>query len=58
VGSGGGADPADHCCADAIAEFEQLTLDPPVSPARFSRAIRSTNAVMTSLIGGRPGRFG
>jgi hypothetical protein len=52
-------DPPDGRGADAVAEFEQLALDPAVSPQLgFSRAIRSTNVAMMSLIGGRPGRFG
>jgi hypothetical protein len=51
-------DPPDRRGADPVAELEQLALDPAVSSARFSRAIRCTNVVMTSLIGGRPGRFG
>ena len=50
------ADPADRRGADAVAEFEQLALDPAVPPARgLSRAIRTTSAARTSSIGGRPG---
>ena len=51
-------DPTDRRGAYAVAEFEQLTLDPLVPPAGILRAIRSTRATRTSLIGGRPGRFG
>ena len=51
-------DPADRRGADAVAEFEQFTLDPAYPQLGFSRAIRSTSAARTSSIGGRPGRFG
>ena len=51
-------DLADRRGADAMAEFEQLALDPAISPARFSLAIRSYQRVMTSLTArrGAPGR--
>jgi hypothetical protein len=51
-------DPPDCRGADTVAEFEQLTLDPQVAPARFSRAIRTTKATRLSSVGGRPARFG
>jgi hypothetical protein len=51
-------DPTDRGGADAVAEFEQLALDFAVSQVEFSVAIRRTSATMSSLIGGRPGRFG
>ena len=52
-------DPPDRRGADAVAEFEQLALDPLVSPARVlpSPSARPARRA-TSLIGGRPGRFG
>jgi hypothetical protein len=51
-------DPPDRRGTHAMAECEQLTLDPPVPQRGFSRAIRTTKATRTSSIGGRPGRFG
>ncbi len=51
-------DPSDRRGADAVAELEQLALDPLVSPVRLCVAIRTTRTASTSLIGGRPGRFG
>ena len=51
-------DPADRRGADAVAELEQLALQPPYPQRGFSRAIRTTKAARTSSIGGRPVRFG
>jgi hypothetical protein len=56
-------DPTDRRGANAVAELEQLALDPLVFPglypqAEFSRAIRTTSAASMSSIGGRPDRFG
>ena len=51
-------DSADRRGADAVAELEQLALDPLYPQFGFSVAIRMTGAASTSLIGGRPGRFG
>ncbi len=51
-------DPADRRGADAVAECEQLALDPLASPAGISVAIRTTSAAVASLIGGRPSVFG
>src|SRR4051795_4196922 len=50
-------DPTDRRGADPMAQFEQLTLDPPVPPARISRVTRSTRATRMWLISGRPGRL-
>jgi hypothetical protein len=49
-------DPPDRRGADAVAELEQLALCVP--QRGFSRAIRTTKAARTSLIGGRPVRLG
>src|SRR3954447_13941662 len=51
-------DPPDHRRADAVAELEQLALQPHIAPAWFSRAIRTTKATRTSSTGGRPVRLG
>ena len=51
-------DPPDRRGADAVAELEQLALDPHIPQRGFSRAIRTTKAARTSSIGGRPVRFG
>jgi hypothetical protein len=51
-------DPPDRRGADAVAELEQLALDLCVPQRGFSRAIRTTKAARTSLIGGRPVRVG
>jgi hypothetical protein len=50
-------DPPDRRGAHAIAESEQLTLDPHVPQRGFSRAIRTIKAASTSSIGGRPVRL-
>ncbi len=54
----GSEDPADGRCADPVAKLEQLSLDPLVSPARFSMASRSISAAISALTGGRPTRCG
>jgi hypothetical protein len=51
-------DPPDRRGTDAVAELEQLALEPRVPQRGFSRAIRTTKATRTSSIGGRPARFG
>ena len=51
-------DATDGRGAHAVAECEQLALDPHVAQRGFSRAIRTTRATRTSSIGGRPVRFG
>ena len=51
-------DPPDGRGADAMAELEQLALQPLVSQRGFSRAIRTTKAARMSSIGGRPVRGG
>jgi hypothetical protein len=51
-------DPTDGRGAGAVAECEQLALDPAVAPARVLPRHLLHQRARTSLIGGRPGRFG
>jgi hypothetical protein len=51
-------DPPDRRGTHAVAEPEQLTLEPQYPQRGFSRAIRTTKATSTSSIDGRPVRFG
>jgi hypothetical protein len=44
--------------SDAVAEAEQLALDASMPQPGFSRASRSTRSRGSSLLRGRPGRFG
>jgi hypothetical protein len=49
---------ADRGCADAVAELEQLTLDPLVSPAEIFGGSCSISAASPELTGGRPASRG
>jgi hypothetical protein len=51
-------DPPDRRGADAVAESEQLALEPHIPQRGFSRAIRTTRAARPSSIDGRPVRLG
>jgi hypothetical protein len=51
-------DPADRGCADPVAELEQLTLDPLVSPAEIFGGSCSISAASPELTGGRPASRG
>ena len=51
-------DPADGGCADPVAEFEQLALDPLVSQPQFSVASCLISLTISALTGGRPVWFG
>jgi hypothetical protein len=53
-------DASDRRGADPVAEFEQLALDPAISPPQFglSVAIRTISVAIAWSIGGRPGRYG